>query len=200
MWYLTITQGAAMQAAPALRCCGRWIYGALWAVLLALALGPLSLAAPNLDRVQALAQERWGPDAAALVADWRKMINSARELDETARLEAVNGFFNRRLRFEDDISVWKQNDYWASPMEFMGVGAGDCEDFAIAKYVSLMLLGVPNDKLRLIYVRAQVGGSPVAHMVVGYYEDPTEEPVILDNLIGSIQRPRRSRCACRDCS
>ncbi|MEK9777032.1 MAG: transglutaminase, partial [Quisquiliibacterium sp.] len=60
-------------------------------------------------------------------------------------------------------------------------------DFAIAKYVSLMLLGVPNDKLRLIYVRAQVGGSPVAHMVVGYYEDPTEEPVILDNLIGSIQ-------------
>lgn len=163
----------------------------LAAALLATALASLGLAAPNLDLVQSLAQERYGQRAAATVADWRKMLEEARGLDEAGRLEAVNSFFNRRVLFEDDIVVWKEKDYWASPLEFMGVGAGDCEDFSIAKYVSLLLLGVPNEKLRMIYVRARLGGGQIAHMVLGYYAEPTDEPMILDNLIGSIRPASR---------
>ncbi|MFZ9138288.1 MAG: transglutaminase, partial [Hylemonella sp.] len=52
-----------------------------------------------------------------------------------------------------------------------------------------LLLGVPNNKLRMIYVRARMGATrSQAHMVLGYYEQPTDEPLILDNLIGSIRQ------------
>ena len=69
----------------------------------------------------------------------------------------------------------------------MGRAAGDCEDFAIAKYMTLLMLGIGNQNLRLIYVRAKVGGATVAHMVLGFYPQPTEEPMILDNLITSVR-------------
>jgi len=139
--------------------------------------------------VHSLAQERYGQRAASTVAAWRIMLEQSRNLGEAEKLEAVNSFFNRRILFEDDIVVWQQADYWATPLEFMGRGAGDCEDYAIAKYMSLLLLGVPNNKLRMIYVRARMGATrSQAHMVLGYYEQPTDEPLILDNLIGSIRQ------------
>ncbi|MGD9872331.1 MAG: transglutaminase-like cysteine peptidase [Thauera sp.] len=149
------------------------------------------VAAPDLDRMGALAMQRYGEPASALVGDWRRMLQDANAQPEQARLERVNTFFNRRIRFDDDALIWSTNDYWATPLETMGRKAGDCEDFAIAKYISLRLLGVPADKLRLIYVRAQIGGpsSPVsqAHMVVGYFPTPDAEPLVLDNLIGEIR-------------
>ena len=153
------------------------------------------VAAPDLDRMGTLAMQRYGEPTAALVGDWRRMLQDANAQPEQARLERVNSFFNRRIRFDDDALIWKTNDYWATPLETMGRKAGDCEDFAIAKYVSLRLLGVPADKLRLIYVRAQIGGpsSPVsqAHMVVGYFPTPDAEPLVLDNLIGEIRPAAR---------
>jgi len=167
---------------------GMMISGLVLAALLG-----LSVAAPNLDRVQMLAQERYGARGANLVLAWRTMLEQSRGLGEAEKLEAVNSFFNRKILFEDDIVVWQQNDYWATPLEFMGRGAGDCEDYAIAKYTTLLLLGVPNSKLRMIYVRARMGTTRTqAHMVLGYYEKPTDEPLILDNLIGSI-RPGSQR-------
>ena len=160
------------------------------AVVLA-AVASLGQAAANLDRMQTLALERYGQRSADTVAAWRRMLEEAKELDELGRLQAVNTFFNRAVRFQDDIEVWNEKDYWASPLEFMGRGAGDCEDFSIAKYISLLNLGVPNEKMRMIYVRAKVGGRAVAHMVLGYYASPEEEPLLLDNLIGSIRPASR---------
>jgi predicted transglutaminase-like cysteine proteinase len=160
------------------------------AVVLA-AVASLGQAAANLDRMQTLALERYGPRSADTVAAWRRMLEEAKELDELGRLQAVNTFFNRAVLFQDDIEVWNEKDYWASPLEFMGRGAGDCEDFSIAKYISLLNLGVPNEKLRMIYVRAKVGGRAVAHMVLGYYASPEGEPLLLDNLIGSIRPASR---------
>jgi predicted transglutaminase-like cysteine proteinase len=108
------------------------------------------------------------------------------------KLANVNNFFNRRILYELDPVVWQQNDYWATPLEFMGRGAGDCEDYSISKYMTLLLLGVPNEKLRMIYVRARtIGAKSEAHMVLGYYEDPLGEPVILDNLVSSIRPAAR---------
>jgi predicted transglutaminase-like cysteine proteinase len=64
---------------------------------------------------------------------------------------------------------------------------GDCEDFAIAKYLMLILAGVDIDKLRITYVKARIMGSgdvkSTAHMVLAFYSSPTEEPVILDNIV-----------------
>ena len=167
-----------------------WV-GWLLACLLA-ALGALN-AAPDFDKTQALALQRYGPKGAETVAAWRRMMEESRDLPDVEKLNRVNIFFNRRIQFQDDIVVWQQEDYWATPLEFMGRGAGDCEDFTIAKYITLQTLGIANDHLRLIYVRAKIGSSAsVAHMVLGFYPQATEEPLILDNLINSV-RPASMR-------
>jgi len=162
------------------------------ACALGVLIGGLTLAQPQLDKTQQLAMERYGQRAADHVVAWRKLMDDSRALSEQEKLSAVNTFFNRRMLFENDIVIWRQNDYWATPLEFFGQGAGDCEDFAIAKYMSLLMVGVPAEKIRMIYVRANIGGRSEAHMVLGYFETPTAEPLILDNLIGSI-RPASSR-------
>lgn len=150
-------------------------------------------AAPDLDKMQALAMQRYGIHAADTVIAWRKLIEEVRGLPDLDKLNKVNSFFNRRILFQSDVEAWGVEDYWASPLEFMGKGAGDCEDFTIAKYVTLQMLGVSNERLRLIYVRAKSGSTAsVAHMVLGYYPQPTEEPLILDNLISSV-RPASMR-------
>ncbi|HJV28535.1 MAG TPA: transglutaminase-like cysteine peptidase [Aromatoleum sp.] len=165
-----------------------------WAAVGAAMIG-LSIAAPDLDRMQQIARERYGAAAGESVSAWRRMLADAKAVDEQDRLARVNTFINRTTAFEDDSVVWNQPDYWATPLETLAKKAGDCEDFAIAKYVSLRLLDVPAEKLRLIYVRASIGapGSGVsqAHMVLGYYPSPEAEPLILDNLIGDIRPAAR---------
>ncbi|MGK2953668.1 MAG: transglutaminase-like cysteine peptidase [Thiobacillus sp.] len=151
-----------------------------------------SIAAPDLDKTQALAQQRYGTHAAETIAAWRQLIEESRTLSDVDKLKRVNTFFNRRMLFENDSVVWQQPDYWATPLEFMGRATGDCEDFAIAKYITLQMLGIGNQHLRLIYVRAKTGSTSIAHMVLGFYPQPTDEPLILDNLISSV-RPASQR-------
>ena len=121
-----------------------------------------------------------------------QMLEKALPQDEGGRLAAVNDFYNRRIQFRDDQEVWGAVDYWASPLETLEKGRGDCEDYAIAKYFSLLALGLEPAKLRLVYVRAMLDGRPQAHMVLAYYEQPQAEPLILDNLQAQI-RPASSR-------
>jgi predicted transglutaminase-like cysteine proteinase len=131
------------------------------------------------------------------VAEARALMATMAELsgqDEEARLRGVNQFYNQRIVFRDDIEVWGQTDYWASPLEMLSKGQGDCEDYAIAKYFTLIALGVPGPKLRLVYVRALVGGqggAVLAHMVLAYYPTPDAQPLILDNLVGDIRPASR---------
>jgi len=146
---------------------------------------------PRLDRVEATAQARYGDAVAARVREWRALLSALASAPEQEQLAQVNRFFNRHIQFLDDPVVWQQKDYWATPLETFSKRAGDCEDFVIAKYFSLRILGIPDEKLRLIYVRAKIGGPrsslTQAHMVLGYFDTPTAEPRVLDNLIGDIQ-------------
>ena len=164
-----------------------------WFVLLALCLAVTLSTAQVWRNPGALKQQlstRFGAERLPLLNDWLSMIASASTLKEDARLERVNNFINRRIAFDDDISVWEKSDYWATPLETIGQGSGDCEDLAIIKYVSLRMAGVPARKLRLIYAKARVQGvdGPVslAHMVLAYYSTPDAAPLILDNLNGAI--------------
>lgn len=161
----------------------------VWLLLMVLSLLLISsFAAPDLDKTQALAQQRYGAPAAASIVAWRKLIEEARDLPDQDKLNKVNTFFNRRVLYQTDAQVWQQEDYWATPLEFMGRGAGDCEDFSIAKYITLQMMGIKNEHLRLSYVRYKVGATPpIAHMVLGYYPEPTAEPLILDNMISSVR-------------
>lgn len=152
------------------------------------------LAASDLDRLQRLAQSRYGADVAHQVGDWRTLLGQVRDEAEADKLRNVNSYFNQRIRWAEDSELWQQEDYWATLLETLAKGAGDCEDFAIAKYVSLLLAGVQESKLRLTYVRLQEPGSapPIAHMVLAYYPEPAAEPLILDNLDSTI-RPASQR-------
>lgn len=130
---------------------------------------------------------RFGNGPEALFADWRQMLGSARNGSEQDKIRQVNDFINRRIAFDDDFSLWGQSDYWATPLETMAQNRGDCEDFSIIKYFSLLELGIPVNKLRLVYVRAtqaMPGGASIqqAHMVLAYYPRPNAEPLVLDNL------------------
>jgi predicted transglutaminase-like cysteine proteinase len=140
----------------------------------------------------AAAAARIGPRASAAVAPLLQLIERAAALDEENRLTLVNNFFNQRISFHDDMEVWGQIDYWASPLESLDKGRGDCEDYAIAKYFSLVAAGTPVARLRMVYVRAQLGGKSLAHMVLAYYAQPGASPLILDNLVAEV-KPASSR-------
>lgn len=155
----------------------------------------LNVAAVDFDRMQNVLSQRFGAPAAASFTDWQKLLKDGTGQQEAANLKRVNEFFNRRIRFDEDAAVWGRSDHWATPMETLGRGAGDCEDFAIVKYFTLLLLGIPDEKLRLVYVQARIGGinSSItqAHMVLAFYPVPDAEPLILDNLINDLQLASR---------
>jgi len=135
-----------------------------------------------------------GAQAVAGARALQALLSSLTGQDEAAKLSAINQFFNRRIVFTSDAEVWGQNDYWASPLEMLGKGRGDCEDYVIGKYFSLLAAGVPVSHLRLVYVRATIGGpggEVLAHMVLAWYATPGAEPLILDNLIGEIRPASR---------
>lgn len=152
-------------------------------------------AMPDYDKLLQLAQSRYGDRAVLTVRAWQEMLQAAQSMNEQDKIRRVNEFFNRRIQFGEDQAIWGENDYWATPLEFMGRGIGDCEDFSIAKYFSLRSLGVPIERLRITYVRARIGGPnsdiTQAHMVLAYYADPSSEPQILDNLITEVRPASR---------
>jgi predicted transglutaminase-like cysteine proteinase len=164
---------------------------------LLLSLAALCMAAtldPEIMQQQLIA--RFGPARVTLLKDWQQVVASTKSLGEEAKLKKINDFFNQNIAFDDDINIWQQTDYWATPLETIGRGRADCEDFAIAKYYSLRLVGIPVNKMRLIYVKAKLkvptGVIQQAHMVLAYYANPSAEPQVLDNLDTTI-RPASKR-------
>jgi predicted transglutaminase-like cysteine proteinase len=157
-----------------------------------------SAAAPRAWDAQRMEQaaQRQGSAAVAGLKALQAVLTRALDQTDDARLDAVNQFFNRRIQFRSDQAVWGQEDYWASPLELLEKGQGDCEDYVIAKYFSLLAAGLPSAQLRLVYVRAQLGGAGgvvQAHMVLAYYPTTSAqaEPLILDNLISDIRPASR---------
>ena len=151
----------------------------------------LLAAGPDVEKIITLAAQRYGRPGQNTMLRWRDLLISLHDGSEASKVRRVNDFINRHIRFADDLEVWGVEDYWATPLESLGRSAGDCEDFAIAKYVTLRILGIPNERLRLIYVRARIGGPhsgiSQAHMVLGYYPAADAEPMVLDSLTSDIR-------------
>ena len=149
----------------------------------------------NFDQLQQTAATRYGAQAATAIRDWQAALEDVRKSSERERLQFINAYFNGRVRWIDDQITWGVVDYWATPLEMLGRGQGDCEDYVIAKYFSLKNLGVPVSKMRLTYARARIGGPAStitqAHMVLAYYASPDAEPLILDNLISEMRPASR---------
>jgi predicted transglutaminase-like cysteine proteinase len=159
---------------------------------LAVVLALLLLPSNALDTQRLLqSAQKMGPAALVRTQALIEEMQSERGADELDKLKSMNVFFNRQVQFESDSENWGMVDYWTSPMELLNRGIGDCEDYAIAKYFSLIAMGVSPAKMRMVYVRAQVGGSVQAHMVLAYYPEPAAEPLILDNLITDMRPASR---------
>lgn len=165
----------------------RYLLAAL--VLLAGSTASLALNTQEQRWVEAVRQT-YGDRAGRRVEAWRQSLADYAVLSDREQLTQVNQFFNQ-LYFVDDDKLWGRNDYWATPLEFLGSNAGDCEDFTIAKYFSLLELGVSDKKLRLVYVKAIDLNQ--FHMVLAYYPTPSSEPLLLDNIDPEIKPASQRR-------
>ncbi|MFL1517791.1 cysteine protease LapG [Pseudomonas prosekii] len=133
------------------------------------------------------AEALYGPlgDGQQRIDAWQRLLATQKQVAEAEKLNVVNQFFNKQMRYEEDIDLWREVDYWETPIQGLWKGAGDCEDYAIAKYFSLRHLGVSSDKLRITYVKALRQNR--AHMVLTYYSTPEAMPLVLDSLINEIK-------------
>lgn len=166
----------------------RRVYSPLLRQLLGICLALCLLWTPILadDYVLAMLEKiraRYGEDAYQNVMRLNELFGQIGGASEMTKVNMVNDFTNQHVLFVEDFSLWGMEDYWASPLETFGRGAGDCEDYSIAKYTLLKKLGVSQDKLRLTYVRARMSSGAIRpHMVLTYYATPGSDPLVLDNL------------------
>lgn len=142
---------------------------------------PLHLITPEL---KAFANKVYGDKVELQLNNWGELVSTSVSQTDVEKLTRVNNYFNSEIAFTSDQSHWQKEDYWATPLESLGSKGGDCEDFVIAKYFSLIQAGIAQEKLRITYVKALKLNQ--AHMVLAYYSAPRSEPLILDNLTSKI--------------
>lgn len=119
--------------------------------------------------------------------DWKEFLATLEGKDLAAQLDAVNAYMNRAPYIIDPIN-YGVPDYWATPRQFF-VKDGDCEDYAIAKYLSMRALGTPTDPMRVVVLFDQ--NLDLAHAVLAFYTKGTI--LILDNQIGEVVEHTRIR-------
>ena len=118
---------------------------------------------------------------------WDAFLKKIAALPLRDQIDEVNTYFNRLQYIVDPVNYGKK-DYWATPLQFFTKN-GDCEDYAISKYISLRKLGVPIENMRIVVLRDL--NLKVAHAVlVVYYKG---EPLILDNQISQVINADRVR-------
>ncbi len=139
----------------------------------------------------ARAEQQYGGSGHNRIKNWLTFIDDSADKSEWQKIHLVNDFFNENIKYKSDDELWQKKDYWATPLESLGVGMGDCEDYVIAKYFTLIALGLPEEKIRLMYVRQKTVNQP--HMVLIYIEQPNQVPYVLGNfntkLLPATQRP-----------
>jgi predicted transglutaminase-like cysteine proteinase len=139
------------------------------------------------QKVLESAERKYGATARKRLEDWQQLLDTGGAKSETEKLTLVNSFFNR-VPWISDPDHWGKADYWATPVEMLASNGGDCEDFAIGKYFTLVALGVPTDKLKITYVKTR-DPNPInqSHMVLAYYAKVDSVPLVLDNLVHEIK-------------
>lgn len=158
---------------------------ALWWLLGAVAcygdIQPVTLSSTLLERVG----EKYGAEAVLRLQGWAALMEAGGlpSVIESEKLNEANNYFNK-VQWLSDLAHWGQEDYWATPIETLATNGGDCEDFSIGKYFTLLQTKVANEKLRITYVKSLTYNQ--AHMVLAYYPQPDAEPLILDNINKSI--------------
>lgn len=142
------------------------------------------------DKENALVQKQ-GCDAQQFTSchyvQWRKFLGTLVGKDKLTQATEVNAYMNKAKYIDDDTN-WGQKDYWESPGEFMAK-FGDCEDYAIAKFLSLQLLGFDPQSIRVVAVKDL--NLKVGHAVLAVFIDG--KVYILDNQISQVVEAKSIR-------
>jgi predicted transglutaminase-like cysteine proteinase len=86
-------------------------------------------------------------------AQFLRLIKVVRSKSGRAQLEEVNQGVNAAIRYVSDLAQFGELDHWSAPLASFATAKGDCEDYAIAKYVALREAGFPEGELRLLLGR-----------------------------------------------
>ncbi|SMF63088.1 transglutaminase-like cysteine proteinase BTLCP [Tistlia consotensis] len=121
------------------------------------------------------------------LADWQEFLDGEKGREPMRQLDAVNRYMNEHRYIIDPVN-WGVDDYWATPLQFLHKD-GDCEDYAIAKFMSLRALGWPDDALRIVVVNDLNLRVQHAILVVSL----GGEAYVLDNQSPSVMRADRIR-------
>jgi predicted transglutaminase-like cysteine proteinase len=113
------------------------------------------------------------PPAARRLLD---IVEAARAKEGRARLGEVNRAVNLAIAYASDLLRYAMPDVWSAPLATFASGRGDCEDYAIAKYLTLLELGVPPQDLRFVVVETRLRGH---HAILAVRLD--ERWFVLDN-------------------
>jgi predicted transglutaminase-like cysteine proteinase len=87
------------------------------------------------------------------------IVDNARAREGRARLGEINRAINLAIKPMSDLAQYGVIDVWNSPLVTFAHGAGDCEDYAIAKFVALGLTGISPDDLRIVVMRDTLRGE-----------------------------------------
>lgn len=107
---------------------------------------------------------------------WAEFVHANQGKPAREQMDEAHDFMNE-WPYITDSDLWGKSDYWETPREFVE-NSGDCEDYAIAKYVTLKALGWPSSRLRVAVVRDTV--RDLAHSVL--IVTLNEAHWVLDNL------------------
>ena len=113
------------------------------------------------------------------ILDYEKQIKCCSSLSRKKQLQKINFYLNTLLPQYDAV-INKKEDNWETPKEFLRVGHGDCEDYVLIKYYSLIRLGFDEKKLFITVVKEKYYGG--YHMVLSYFKYKGKSPLVLDNL------------------
>jgi predicted transglutaminase-like cysteine proteinase len=119
--------------------------------------------------------------------EWIAFLDTVRGMDKLAQLKAVNKQMNKSKYIVDQAN-WGTKDYWATPFEFMAK-FGDCEDYAITKFMSLKQLGYDAKDLRVVAVKDM--NLRVGHAILAVFLDG--KVYILDNQVKIVVEAKKIR-------
>lgn len=135
------------------------------------------------QRARYAACETVSPECSPYVVKWRKQLNGLKGADKLTQLRKVNRMINYARAYKTDFRNFGKIDHWTTPAEFLN-SAGDCEDFAITKFFSLMELGFTNNQMRIVVLDDRRRGIPHAVLSVKL----NGQTYILDNVVEHLLR------------
>ena len=130
-------------------------------------------------RVLKITEKKFGPEAAARIIAWNKLIDSNRNKPVAEKLKLVNDFFNR-VPIKKEAEIWG-HIHWSTPFEMLTRNAGSHADHVIGKYVTLEAMDVSVDQLQITHVHSSAMTDPT-YMVLTYRSEPKAIPLVLDTV------------------